>query len=90
MAGSYEVRNRYFKVVSFRRTSAHIRQSGEQPTTCYLSRDFMDYLSFLSIRRGGTIRNTDRPRGLYHLELRFQSRKAEGILADYSQIRLFP
>ena len=36
MAGGYEVRNRYFKGCVAPKDITHIRQSGEQPTTCYL------------------------------------------------------
>ncbi len=79
MAGGYEVRNRYFKGCVAPKDITHIRQSGEQPTTCYLFEGFMDYLSFLSIRveEQSAMPPTDHA-GLYHLELRFQSRKGGG------------
>ena len=90
MAGGYEVRNRYFKGCVAPKDITHIRQSGEQPTTCYLFEGFMDYLSFLSIR----VRNNPQcPRLTTQDYIILNSvsnlAKAEGILADYSQIGCF-
>ena len=69
---------------------SHIRQSGEQPTTCYLFEGFMDYLSFLSIR---VRTNPQCPRLTTQDYIILNSvsnlAKAEGILADYSQIGCF-
>ena len=90
MTGGYEVRNRYFKGCVAPKDITHIRQSGEQPTTCYLFEGFMDYLSFLSIR----VRNNPQCPRLNtqdYIVLNSVSNlaKAEGILAAYSEIGCF-
>ena len=90
MTGGYEVRNRYFKGCVAPKDITHIRQSGEQPTTCYLFEGFMDYLSFLSIR----VRNNPQCPRLNtqdYIVLNSVSNlaKAEGILAEYSKIGCF-
>lgn len=90
MAGGYEVRNRYFKGCIAPKDITHIRQKGEQPTTCYLFEGFMDYLSFLTIR----VRNNPQyPRLTTQDYVILNSvsnlAKAVGILATYPQIGCF-
>ena len=51
MARGYEVRNRYFKGCVAPKDITHIRQQKEPRTVCYLFEGFMDYLSFLTIRK---------------------------------------
>lgn len=90
MAGGYEVRNRYFKGCVTPKDITHIRQQGEPRNVCYLFEGFMDYLSFLSIR----VRNNPQcPRLTTQDYIILNSvsnlAKAEGILADYSQIGCF-
>ena len=90
MAGGYEVRNRYFKGCVAPKDITHIRQQKEPRTVCYLFEGFMDYLSFLSIR----VRNNPQcPRLTTQDYIILNSvsnlAKAEGILADYSQIGCF-
>ena len=90
MAGGYEVRNRYFKGCIAPKDITHIRQSREQPTTCYLFEGFMDYLSFLTIR---TKNNPQYPRlntqDYVILNSVSNLAKAENILATYSKIGCF-
>ena len=90
MARGYEVRNRYFKGCVAPKDITHIRQQKEPRTVCYLFEGFMDYLSFLSIR----VRNNPQcPRLTTQDYIILNSvsnlAKAEGILADYSQIGCF-
>lgn len=87
MAGGYEVRNRYFKGCVAPKDITHIRQQGEPRSMCYLFEGFMDYLSFLTIRARN---NPQSPRLTTQDYIILNSvsnlAKAEGILADYSQI----
>ena len=90
MAGGYEVRNRYFKGCVAPKDITHIRQQGEPRSMCYLFEGFMDYLSFLTIR----MRNNPQYARLTtqdYIILNSVSNlaKAEGLLADYSQIGCF-
>lgn len=90
MAGGYEVRNRYFKGCVAPKDITHIRQSGEQPTTCYLFEGFIDYLSFLTFR----VKNNPQcsqltTQNYVILNSASNLAKAEGILADYSRISCF-
>ena len=50
MAGSYEVRNQFFKGCIAPKDITHIWQQAQQTDTCCLFEGFMDYLSFLTIR----------------------------------------
>ena len=50
VSGGYEIRNRYFKGCIAPKDITHIRQQGEQRTTCFVFEGFMDYLSFLTLR----------------------------------------
>lgn len=90
MAGGYEVRNRYFKGCVAPKDIIHIRQSGKQPTTCYIFEGFMDYLSFLTLRERN---NPQCPRLTTQDYVILNSvsnlAKAEGILATYSKIGCF-
>ena len=51
MAGGYEVRNQFFKGCIAPKDITHIQQQERQTDTCYLFEGFMDYLSFLTIRK---------------------------------------
>lgn len=51
VAGGYEIRNQFFKGCIAPKDITHIRQTKQQPDTCYLFEGFMDYLSFLTIRK---------------------------------------
>lgn len=51
VAGGYEVRNQFFKGCIAPKDITHIRQQERQTDTCYLFEGFMDYLSFLTIRK---------------------------------------
>ena len=50
-SGGYEVRNKYFKGCTAPKDITHIRQQGEPKETCFVFEGFMDYLSFLTIRK---------------------------------------
>ena len=50
ISGGYEIRNRYFKGCIAPKEISHIRQSGKARETCYVFEEFMDYLSFLTLR----------------------------------------
>lgn len=90
MTGGYEVRNRYFKGCVAPKDITHIRQQGEPRSICYLFEGFMDYLSFLTIR---VKNNPQFPRLTTQDYIILNSvsnlTKAEGILADYSEIGCF-
>lgn len=47
----YEVRNPFFKGCIAPKDITHIRQQKQQTNICYLFEGFMDYLSFLTIRK---------------------------------------
>lgn len=51
VAGDYEIRNQFFKGCIAPKDITHIRQTEQQTDTCYLFEGFMDYLSFLTIRK---------------------------------------
>lgn len=51
VAGGYEVRNQFFKGCIAPKDITHIRLQERQADTCYLFEGFMDYLSFLTIRK---------------------------------------
>lgn len=51
VAEGYEVRNPFFKGCIAPKDITHIRQKERQADTCYLFEGFMDYLSFLTIRK---------------------------------------
>lgn len=50
-SGGYEVRNKYFKGCTAPKDITHVRQQGEPKETCFVFEGFMDYLSFLTIRK---------------------------------------
>ena len=50
-SGGYEVRNKYFKGCTAPKDITHICQQGESKETCFVFEGFMDYLSFLTIRK---------------------------------------
>lgn len=50
-SGGYEVRNKYFKGCTAPKDITHVRQQGEPRETCFVFEGFMDYLSFLTIRK---------------------------------------
>ena len=49
--GGYEVRNQFFKGCIAPKDISHIRQQGESKSSCFVFEGFMDYLSFLTIRK---------------------------------------
>lgn len=49
-SGGYEIRNPYFKGCIAPKDISHIKQA-EKKETCYLFEGFMDYLSFLTLRK---------------------------------------
>lgn len=51
VVGGYEVRNQFFKGCIAPKDITHIRQQKQQTDICYLFEGFMDYLSFLTIRK---------------------------------------
>lgn len=51
VAGGYEVRNQFFKGCIAPKDITHIRQQEQQTDACYLFEGFIDYLSFLTIRK---------------------------------------
>lgn len=51
VTGGYEVRNQFFKSCIAPKDISHIRQQGEPKSTCFIFEGFMDYLSFLTIRK---------------------------------------
>lgn len=51
VTGGYEVRNQFFKGCIAPKDISHIRQQGEPKNTCFVFEGFMDYLSFLTIRK---------------------------------------
>lgn len=50
-SGGYEIRNKYFKGCTAPKDITHVRQQGEPRETCFVFEGFMDYLSFLTIRK---------------------------------------
>lgn len=50
MSGGYEIRNPYFKGCIAPKDISHIQQADKRDT-CYLFEGFMDYLSYLTIRK---------------------------------------
>ena len=50
VAGGYEVRNSFFKGCIAPKDITHIRQQGEPREKCMVFEEFMDYLSFLTLR----------------------------------------
>lgn len=51
VSGGYEVRNSFFKGCIAPKDITHVRQQGEPRDTCFVFEGFMDYLSFLTIRK---------------------------------------
>ena len=49
--GGYEIRNKYFKGCIAPKDISHIRHTNRQNEVCYVFEGFMDYLSFLTLRR---------------------------------------
>lgn len=86
VAGGYEVRNPFFKGCIAPKDITHIRQQD----TCYLFEGFMDYLSFLTIRKR---KNPQSPnlRGQDYMVLNSVSNldKAIDRLSDYEHISCF-
>lgn len=50
-SGGYEIRNKYFKGCTALKDITHVRQQEEPKETCFVFEGFMDYLSFLTIRK---------------------------------------
>lgn len=90
VAGGYEVRNPFFKGCIAPKNITHIRQQERQTNTCYLFEGFMDYLSFLTIRKRKQPQSHDL-RGQDYMVLNSVSNlgKAMDRLSDYERIHCF-
>lgn len=89
-SGGYEVRNKYFKGCTAPKDITHVRQQGEPKETCFVFEGFMDYLSFLSIRKQ---RNPEYPdlNAQDYLILNSTSNLSKALypLGDYERIHCF-
>lgn len=90
VAGGYEVRNPFLKGCIAPKDITHIRQQERQTNTCYLFEGFMDYLSFLTIRKRKQPQSHDL-RGQDYMVLNSISNlsKAMDRLSDYERIYCF-
>lgn len=90
VAGGYEVRNPFFKGGIAPKDITHIRQQERQSDTCYLFEGFMDYLSFLTIRKRKNPQSPDLS-GQDYMVLNSISNldKATDRLSDYEHIFCF-
>ncbi|WP_276964181.1 toprim domain-containing protein [Bacteroides graminisolvens] len=90
VAGGYEVRNPFFKGCIAPKDITHIRQQARQSDTCYLFEGFMDYLSFLTIRKRKNPQSSDLS-GQDYMVLNSISNlgKATDRLSDYEHISCF-
>ena len=90
MTGGYEVRNQFFKGCIAPKNITHIQQQERQTDTCYLFEGFMDYLSFLTIRKRKNPQYPDL-KGQDYMVLNSVSNlgKAMDRLSDYERIHCF-
>ena len=90
VAGGYEVRNPFFKGCISPKDISHIQHHGERRDSCYLFEGFMDYLSFLTIRKR---KNPQSPglKGQDYMVLNSVSNLGKAIdrLSDYERIHCF-
>ena len=89
-SGGYEVRNKYFKGCTAPKDITHICQQGESKETCFVFEGFMDYLSFLTIRKQRSPEFPDLNAQDY-LILNSTSNLSKALypLADYERIYCF-
>lgn len=89
-SGGYEVRNKYFKGCTAPKDITHICQQGESKETCFVFEGFMDYLSFLTIRKQRSPEFPDLNAQDY-LILNSTSNLSKALhpLADYERIHCF-
>ena len=81
VSGGYEVRNRYFKGCIAPKEISHIRQSGKARNTCYVFEGFMDYLSFLTLKR-----NPNPPHNIVVLNSVTNLAKAVPFIASHERV----
>lgn len=90
VAGGYEVRNPFFKGCISPKDVSHIQHHGERRDSCCLFEGFMDYLSFLTIRKR---KNSQSPnlKGQDYMVLNsvFNLGKAMNGLSGYERIHCF-
>lgn len=90
VAGGYEIRNSFFKGCIAPKDITHIRQTEQQPDTCYLFEGFMDYLSFLTILKRKQPQSPDLKRQDYMvLNSVSNLNKAIEHLSHYERIHCF-
>ena len=90
MTGGYEIRNQFFKGGIAPKDITHIRQQERQTDTCYLFEGFMDYLSFLPIRKRKQSQHSDL-QGQDYMVLNSVSNLNKAIehLSHYERIHCF-
>ena len=77
VTGGYEVRNQFFKGCIAPKDISYIRQQGEPKNTCFVFEGFMDYLSFLTIRKLKSPQHPDfESARLYHSQFNDQCVKS--------------
>ena len=81
VSGGYEIRNRYFKGCIAPKEISHIRQSGTARETCYVFEGFMDYLSFLTLKR-----NPNPPHNIVVLNSVTNLAKAVPFIASHERV----
>ena len=81
ISGGYEIRNRYFKGCIAPKEISHIRQSGKPRSACYVFEGFMDYLSFLTLKR-----NPNPPHNIVVLNSVTNLAKALPFIASHEQV----
>ena len=90
VAGGYETRNPFFKGCISPKDISHMRHHGERRDSCYLFEGFMDYLSFLTIRKRKNPQSPDL-KGQDYMVLNSVSNLGKAIdrLSDYERIHCF-
>jgi len=90
VAEGYEIRNPFFKGCISPKDISHIRHHGERRDSCYLFEGFMDYLSFLTIRKRKNPQSPDL-KGQDYMVLNSVSNLGKAIdrLSDYERILCF-
>lgn len=90
VTGGHEIRNQFFKGCIAPKDITHIRQQERQTDTCYLFEGFMDYLSFLTIRKRKNPQSPD-VRGQDYMVLNSVSNLNKAIehLSHYERIHCF-
>lgn len=85
--GGYEIRNEYLKGCISPQDITHIQPAGEPKETCYVFGEFMNYLSFLTLRMKNcpNMPNLDR-QDYVILNSTANVSKAIGVLSPYERI----